>query len=245
MLKGNQKDFHWGREQEEAFEVLKKRFTTAPILSHFYTGRRTVVETDASDVALGCVLSQYLGRQLHPVAFHSPKLNSTETNYEIHDKELLAIMEAFKQWKRYLWGEEEPVTVYTDHQNLQSFLTTKVWNQRQIQWTQGLTNYNFKIVYLPASRGGNSDALGRWPEYHPQEGARHSEQSILKTEHFQISIIHHKRSAERALTPDECKPTCLPIMKLAEKAIVPTKGSRFAAGHDIYALTDGLVQVLR
>jgi len=127
-LKGNPKDFHWGREQEEAFEELKKRFTTAPILSHFYPGRRTVVETDASDFAQGCIQSQYQGRRLHPVAFHSRKLNSTERNYEIHDKELLAIMEAFKEWKRYLWGEEEPLTVYTDHQNLQFFLTKKVCN---------------------------------------------------------------------------------------------------------------------
>jgi len=124
-LKGNPKDFHWGREQEEAFEELKTRFTTASILSHFYPGRRTVVETDGSDFALGCVLSQYQGRRLHPVAFHSPKLNSAERNYEIHDKELLAIMEAIKEWKRYLWGEEEPVTVYTDHINLQSFLTKR------------------------------------------------------------------------------------------------------------------------
>jgi len=102
-LKENPKDFHWGREQEEAFEDLKKRFTEAPILSHLDHRRKTVVETDASDFALGCVLSQYQGRRLHPVAFHYRKLNSAESNYEIHDKELLAIMEAFKEWKRYLW----------------------------------------------------------------------------------------------------------------------------------------------
>jgi len=132
-LKGNPKDFHWGSEQEEAFEELKKRFTTAPILSHIDPGRKTVVEMDGSDFALGCVLSQYQGRRPHPVAFHSRKLNSTERNYHIHDKELLAIMEAFKEWKRYLWGEEEPITVYTDHQNLQYFLTKKVCNQRQIR----------------------------------------------------------------------------------------------------------------
>jgi len=101
-------------------------------------------------------------------------------------------MEAFKEWKRYLWGEEEPVTVYTDHQNLQSFLTKKVWNQRQIRWPQELTNYNFKIVYRPRSRGGKPDALSRRPEYRPEEGARHSEQSILKSEHFQISVVHQK-----------------------------------------------------
>jgi len=127
-LKGNPKDFHWGREQEEGFEEYKRRFTTAPILSHFYTRRKTVLDTDASNFALGCVLSLYQGRRLHPVAFHSRQWNSDERNYVIHDKELLAIMEWFQEWKRYLWGEEEPMTVYTNHQNLESFLTNKVWN---------------------------------------------------------------------------------------------------------------------
>ena len=162
-----------------------------------------MLETEASDFALGCVVSQYQGRRLHPVAFHCRKLNSAERNYEIHDKELLTIMVAFKDWKRYLWGEEEPVTIYTDHQNLQSFLTKKVWNKRQIRWAQELTNYNFKIIYQPGSRGGKPDALSRRPEYRPVEGARHSEQSILKSHHFPISIIHQKRSAETALTPEK------------------------------------------
>jgi len=240
-LKGDPKDFHWGREQEEAFEELKRRFTRAPILSHFYPGRKTVVEMDASDFTLGCVLSQYQGRRLHPVAFHSRKLNSAERNHEIHDKELLPIMEAFKEWKRYLWGEEEPVTVYTDHENLLSVLTKKVWNQRQIRWAQELTNYNFKIVYRPGSRGGKPDALSRRPEYRPEKGAHHSEQSILKSEHFQISVIHQRRGAETALVPEKRESTSLRIMKLSDKAIITTKGSRFAAGNDIYALTDGLV----
>jgi len=149
-------------------------------------------------------------------------------------------MEAFKESKRYLCGEEEPVTVYTHHQNLQSFLTKKVWNQRQIRWAQELTNYNFKIVYRPGNKGGKPDTLGRRPDYRPEEGARHSEQSILKSEHFQISIIHQKRSPETALTPEKREPTSLRIMRLSDKAIIPTKGSMFAAGHDIYALTDGL-----
>jgi len=70
-LKDNSKDFRWGREQEEAFDEFKRRFTTAPILSHFYLGRKTVVDLDASDFALGCVLYQYQGGRLHPVAFHS------------------------------------------------------------------------------------------------------------------------------------------------------------------------------
>jgi len=112
-------------------------------------------------------------------------------------------MEAFKEWKRWLWGEEEPVTVYTDHQNLLAFLTKKVWNQQQIRWGQELTNNNFKILYRPGSRGGKPDALSRPPEYRPEEGARHSEQSILKNEHFQILVVHHKRSGVSALTPEK------------------------------------------
>jgi len=150
-------------------------------------------------------------------------------------------MEVFKEWKRYLVGEEEPVTVDTDHQNLQSFSTTKVWNQRQIQWVQELTNYNFKIVYRPERRGRKPYVLSRRPEYRHEEAAHDSEQSILKSEHFQISVIHQKRSAETSLTPERHEPTSLRIMKLSDKAIIPTKGLRFSAGHDIYALTDRLV----
>jgi len=135
-----------------------------------------VVETDASDFALGCVLSQFKDKRLHPVAFHSRKLNPAERNYEIHDKELLSILEAFEEWNHYLVGADRPVTVYTDHQNLQNFLTTKVWNQRQIRWAQRLADYHFKIVYRPGKKGGKPDALSRRPEYRPEEGAKHSEE---------------------------------------------------------------------
>jgi len=69
-----------------------------------------------------------LGKRLHPVAFHSRKLNHAEPNYEIYDKELLAILEAFREWKHHMLGADEPVTVYPDHQNLQYFFTNKVWN---------------------------------------------------------------------------------------------------------------------
>jgi len=124
-LKGDPKKLFWGKEQQEAFDDLKRRFVSAPILCHFYPELDTVVETDASDYALVCILSQFHGKRLHPVAFHSRKLSPAERNYDIHDKELLAILVAFMEWKHYLEGIEKPITVYTDHQNLQYFLTTK------------------------------------------------------------------------------------------------------------------------
>ena len=170
----------WGDKQNTAFEELKTRFITAPILEHFYPDQQTVVETDASDFALGCSLSQIKEQRPHPVAFHSRNLNDAERNYKIDDKELLAILEVFIEWKHYLVGLDIPIMVYTDHQNLQNFLTTKIWNRRQVRWAQRLADYNFKIIYRPGGRGEMPDALSRWPEYRPGEGAEHNKQSILK-----------------------------------------------------------------
>jgi len=236
-LKGDKTRFHWGPKQDEAFTELKRRFVTAPILEPFYPDRETVVETDASDFALGCVLSQFKDKKLHPVAFHSRKLNSTERNYEIHEKELLAILEAFKKWRHYLVEADKPVTAYTDHQNLQNFLTTKVWNQRQIRWAQRLVDYYFKIVYHQGKRGGKPDALSRQPEYRPEEGAKHSEQSILKPQHFQISLIQENDEDEGYISePEPTIKNGIRVKRLSSKAILPTKGSRLAAGHDLYAI---------
>ena len=89
--------FVWSEECSRAFEGLKKRFTSAPILRHFDPELPCVVECDASDFALGAVLSQEVNGRLHPVAFHSRKMNKHEINYEIHDKELLAITSGFKE----------------------------------------------------------------------------------------------------------------------------------------------------
>ena len=131
-LKGDKTKFYWGLKQNQAFEELKSWFITAPILEHFYPDRETVSVPDASDFALGCGLSQFKETWLFPVAFHSRKLNEAERNSGIHDKELQAIFELFKEWRHIVVGSDKPITVYTDNQNLQNFLTTKVWNQRQV-----------------------------------------------------------------------------------------------------------------
>ena len=201
------------------------------------------METDASNFALGCVLSQFKDKRLHPVAFHSRKLSDAERNYEIQDKELLAILEAFKEWPHYLVGTKDPITVYTDHQNLQNVLTTKVCNQRQIRLGQQLANYNFKIVYRPGKRGGKPDALSRQPEYRPEEGATHREQSILKPDHFQISLVQigHNQEDEGYESHISEQDYSLRIKLLSSKAKMPTKGSRMAAGYDLYAMDEVLI----
>ena len=91
--------FIWTLEATEAFESLKRAFTTVLILAHVDPKKCFILEADASDIALGSVLS-YTGDdgQLHPVAFHSRKFETTKINNEIHDKELLAIVDSFQQW---------------------------------------------------------------------------------------------------------------------------------------------------
>jgi hypothetical protein len=91
-------DFHWGPTQMVAFQQLKNAFTSTPILKYFDPSLKVIIETDASNFATGCILSQKHNGRLHPVAFHSRKMEPAEKNYNIHDKELLAVVEAFKHW---------------------------------------------------------------------------------------------------------------------------------------------------
>ena len=104
--------FFWSNECGRTFEELKQRFTSASILRHYDPELPYIIECDASDFAIGAVLSQEFEGRLHPVAFHSRKMNKHEINYEIHGKELLAITAAFQEWRRYLEGARYKISVY-------------------------------------------------------------------------------------------------------------------------------------
>jgi hypothetical protein len=122
--KESPKDWIWMDAMTKSFEKLKHCFTTAPILTHFNPNRECIVETDASDFTLGGTLSQTTeDKKLHPNAFHCRKFSPAKINYEIHDKELLAIVHCFKAWRRYLEGSLHTVQVFTDHKNLEYFST--------------------------------------------------------------------------------------------------------------------------
>ena len=126
----NEQPFHWEYKQREAFEKLKKKFILAPILASFDPERKIILKTNASDQALGSCLSQPdAKRQLHPVAYRSRKFSGPELNHDVHDKELLAIVDAFEEWQAYLEGSRHSIMVYSDHKNLSYFMTTKKLNQ--------------------------------------------------------------------------------------------------------------------
>jgi len=162
LTKGGKKEWEWNPQAEEAFRELKQWFTMAPILAHLDATKPVIIETDVSDFAIGAVLSQRdeEGR-LHPVAFHSQKFQPAEINYEIHDKELLAIVDAFKHWCRYCKGATNQVQVFCHHHNLEYFTTTKILNRRQVRWAQELSGIDFHIYYRPGNRNGKPDTLSR------------------------------------------------------------------------------------
>ncbi|MBW0552683.1 hypothetical protein O181_092398 [Austropuccinia psidii MF-1] len=108
--------------KEEAlrqFYQLKEAFTIAQILSHFDPSLPTIVDTDASDYALGSVLSQISDSGKHPIAFDSLKRLPAELNYEIHDKELLGIVWALKRWRAFLLSLSSSLEVLTNHSSVQ------------------------------------------------------------------------------------------------------------------------------
>jgi hypothetical protein len=152
--------FVWSDKCSWSFESLKQAFTTAPVLQHFDYDREIIVKTDASNYVSAGVLSQYDDDGiLHPIAFFSKKHSPAKCNYEIYDKELMAIIQAFEEWRPELEGALHPIQVLSDHKNLEYFMSTKLLNRHQTHWAKYLSCFNFKIVYCPRKAGGKPDAL--------------------------------------------------------------------------------------
>ena len=120
------------------------------------------LETDALKYLCSGILSQqYDDGKWRPVAYRSKTMQEAECNYNIHDKELLVIIQAFSEWKQYTRGSLAPITVITDNKNLVSFIATTELSERQDSWQRFLSQYNFRIKYLPGKEGGKRDALTR------------------------------------------------------------------------------------
>ena len=154
-----------------SFNLLKEAFTSAPILTHYQPDAPIIVETDASDYTITGILSNICPNgEIFPVAFYSRMLTAPELNYDTHDKELLAIFEAFRSWRHYLEGSASPVDVVTDHKNLVYFSTSKVLTRRQARWSEYLSQFNLVICFHPGKLGAKPDTLTRRWDIYPKEG---------------------------------------------------------------------------
>ncbi|SPC60765.1 uncharacterized protein UHOD_11147 [Ustilago sp. UG-2017b] len=188
--------FAWNNEAQHAFEQLRSAFGTDTILRHFDPTQPIIVETDASDFAVAAVLSQSFDQGTrHPIAFFSKKLDPAQLNYPIFDKEMFAIVAAFKHWRQYLEGAKFPVQVLTDHRSLEYFTTTKQLNCRQARWSELLSDFDFVIQYCPGAQAGLPDTLTRRSDMRPmdkgpslmQEHNPNNFQALLKPHQLQLA----------------------------------------------------------
>ncbi|KAK3538100.1 hypothetical protein QTP70_029825, partial [Hemibagrus guttatus] len=163
LLRGKPKRLVWTDQARVAFQQLTDCFTTAPILRHPDPDLPFVVEVDTSSSVLGAVLSQHHGEpgKLHPCAFYSRKLTAAEANYEVGNRELLAIKAALEEWHHWLEGMRHPFQVLTDHRNREYLCGTKRLNPRQARWALFFTRFRFMVTYRPGSKNVKADALSR------------------------------------------------------------------------------------
>ena len=167
----------------------------------FDTKKPSRIETDASDLAIGACLTQEYEGKWHPVVYMSRKLSPAEQNYDIHDKELLAIVAALETWRVYAEGSPD-LTIFTDHKNLLHFTTTKKLNRRQVRWSELLGQYKFKIQYTPGKDNRKADALSRRSDHIETKETFNS--SILKVnKDGSLSANQYKLNATLRILRDD------------------------------------------
>ncbi|QRV96903.1 Retrotransposable element Tf2 protein [Ceratobasidium sp. AG-Ba] len=200
--------FEWSQECQEAFEEIKRRVCENPVLIHPDPDKPFILETDASGVAIGAILSQR-GEDgyLHPIAYLSKSYNDAQRNYDTANKELLAIVESLKHWRIYLEGTIQPITVFTDHRNLERWKNAETFNRRHARWHMELASFNFEIHYRPGKMSTKPDALSR---RHDHADIPNPEQIMIAAEKFKgfkanieldiISMIRESLLEDESLT---------------------------------------------
>ena len=159
-------------EVKSAFENLKSQFTKGTILAAPDRSKPFYLQTDASDFAMGAVLHQRddLTGKLRPLGFLSRKFKPSEINYDIHDKELLAIVDSFDFWRYLLIDTVSPTIVHCDHRNLGYFRAVQQLSRRQARWYHELQEYEFIIQFKQGSEIKVADPLSRNPSYSTHSG---------------------------------------------------------------------------
>jgi hypothetical protein len=162
----------WGPKQFEAFEELKTRMCKSPVLMQPDFNKHFYLQTDASAYSVGTILSQEGGNTtsslrkhtkptLHPVAYYSATFTPTERNYNIYERELLAMMKSLAHWRPYLGWTKEPFVIITDHANLQYWKSPQNLNRRTARWHADLQEYDYQIQYIPGNTNIPADTLSR------------------------------------------------------------------------------------
>ncbi len=165
QLMHKNKKWHWDKEQKNVFHTLKKSLSETTHLRILNLTCEKVLKTNTSNFTVGACLYQIENEQQRLIVYQLRKLSGSEKRYEVHDKELLAIVKALQDWRPYLADTEKSIQIYTDHKNLRNFATMKQLNQWQVHWAEQLANYKFQIHYKKGNENDEADALSRQPDH--------------------------------------------------------------------------------
>jgi hypothetical protein len=158
--------WQWGDKEQTAFNTLKTRVTSEPILAQPDLTEQFTLEVDASGYAVGAVLLQRKADgKLHPIEYFSATLNDAERNYDIYDLELLAIVKALDHWRPYLAGSPHKIKVFSDHMNLQYWRQPQKISRRVALEVLALSEYDIEIHHIKGKSNGRADAWSRRPDY--------------------------------------------------------------------------------
>jgi hypothetical protein len=159
-------EWTWTSRHQKAFDDLRDRVTSEPVLAHPELDKPFELEVDASGFAVGAVLLQKKedGKR-HPIAYFSKTLNEAQRNYDVADLELLAVVMSLDNWRSFLAGSPHKVIVYSDHQNLLYWKEPHKISRRVAREVLRLSEYNIEIRHIKGTANGRTDALSRRPDY--------------------------------------------------------------------------------
>ena len=180
----------WRERQHKLFEELKERFTMEPVLVTPDLDREMRVEVDILDFATGGVLSMKCeDERWRPVAYISKSLNKAERNYEIHDKEMLVIIQCLEAWRHFLEGAKGRFEIWTDHKNLEYFMKAQKLNRRQARWSLYLSRFDFVLKHIAGKSMGRADSLSRRVDWAEGEEKNNKNQTMVKKEWLEVRMM--------------------------------------------------------
>jgi len=154
--------WNWRKEQKKTFKELKKVFTMQPVLVAPDLNKEMRIEADISEYTTRGVLSMRCeDDKWRLVAFISKLLNEAERNYEIHNREMLAIIQCLEEWRHLLEGAQTKFEIWSDYKNLEYFMSSQKLNRRQAKWTLYLSRFDFILKHVPESSMGRANSLSR------------------------------------------------------------------------------------
>ena len=148
----------------------------------------------------------------HPCAFISKTFSPAERNYEIYDRELLAIIRALEEWRHYIQGSPHTTIIFSDHKNLTYFREAQKLNRRQARWSLYLSEFNVKLVHIAGTKIVQSDALSRRPDFTPEEDTDNENITMLPDELF-MNLIDTELQ-ERILTCEKLDSDTMEALKV-------------------------------